>query len=110
MDVVAQLLNFVYFLVGLAVGGAGLYLSVRFHLAQQQDKFDRISAELIGIRERLAALTEIVSERTSAREERLLSLITAGRIIHDESGGLARQIQRAVEERLEQVGTSNAAL
>jgi hypothetical protein len=109
VDVVGQILNFVYFAVGLGVGAFGIYLSVRFFLAQQQDKFNQIAHDIAGVRELLVSLSIAVSQQASTREERLFALATRQEIAVSGAATLATdEIKEIVQQELSQAGVSDA--
>lgn len=70
-----QLLNFVYFFIGLAVGVAGLWQNQKYYIAQQQDKFDKIDEKLQALTKTLATIQESISEKSHEREARVYSTL-----------------------------------
>jgi|GEM_PF-5438172 len=107
-QIVEQILNVVYFLVGLAVGLFGLWQNQKYFLAQQQDKFEQIHAELREIRERFTTIAEITSERASAREDRLFSLAMQQAVVDSATEEAAAGIRAVVLEELERAGIPDA--
>src|SRR4051794_38324123 len=109
IGVLSQVLNFLYFAVGLAVGVVGLVLSVRFFTAQQQDKFNQIASDLAKIREALSGMAEITSERAFAREERLLNMAAREQTaIVGATFDATDQLKAIVRDQLEAAGIADA--
>jgi hypothetical protein len=102
---VSDLLNFLYFAVGLGVGLFGVWLNQKNFLAQQQDKFNRISDELEHLRESLVALTQLSTDQSFAREERLMKAA----LREDAAEVGAEQITAIVRREMDHVDANNKA-
>jgi hypothetical protein len=109
VDLVGQLLNLVYFAVGLGVGIFGIYLSVRFFLAQQQDKFNLIAADLTAMRETLSRITEQMSAQSAVREERFFGLVARREhLIEGATSDATEALRAVVQDQLAEAGVSDA--
>jgi len=107
-QIIETIMNLVYFLVGLAVGIFGLWQNQRYFLAQQQDKFEQITAELRELREHLTVVAETTSERAFARENRLLSIAMQQAAADTATEEATADIRAAVVEELQRVGVPDA--
>jgi hypothetical protein len=104
----SELLNFVYFGVGLAVGLFGLWPNQKYFQAQQQDKFDQIATDIRDLRERLMVLSETASERTQAREDRLLTMAMQKEAVSTATEQAAADIRVIVADELRQANLPDA--
>lgn len=74
-QVLAMLLDLVYFAAGLSIGLFGLWQSQKHFMAQQQDKFNKIDSKLGEIGQELVRLRMIASKTSHEREDKLMRLI-----------------------------------
>lgn len=99
-----DLANLAFFVVGLALGLFQLWQNQKYFQAQQQDKFNQIATQISEMKSRLVLISEAVSERASAREDRLLSIATQRSAVQSVAETAVEEAAEAqAEQRIEQL-------
>jgi len=103
-----QILNLVYFIVGLGIGLLQLYIGQRQFESQQRDRMSEIQKSIADIEKRIAVLQEVSSQRAFDMQDKLLKVAINQRVVDEINVETAESVREIVTQELKKAGVEDA--